>query len=143
MLPLIVGAIGVVYGDIGTSPLYTIREVFSETRGLPLTEANVYGLLSLVFWALIVVVTVKYLGIVMRADNNGEGGQMALTALVARGLRAQQSAALVVGGLWYFRRLNVLWRCDDHAGDLGALRGRGAQGDHARARRLCGSRSPS
>jgi len=86
MLPLIVGAVGVVYGDIGTSPLYTIREVFRETRGLALTDANVYGLLSLVFWALVVIVTVKYLGIVMRADNNGEGGQLALTALVSRGL---------------------------------------------------------
>jgi KUP system potassium uptake protein len=89
MLPLIVGAIGVVFGDIGTSPLYTMREVFSGPHGMPLTPANVYGLLSLVFWALVVIVTLKYVVLIMRADNRGEGGILALTALVARGLERQ------------------------------------------------------
>ncbi len=84
MLPLMVGATGVVYGDIGTSPLYTIREVFTGHHGLPLTPENVYGLLSLVFWALVVVVTLKYIVLIMRADNRGEGGILALTALVSR-----------------------------------------------------------
>jgi len=102
MLPLMIGAIGVVYGDIGTSPLYTIREVFSETRGLALTDANVYGLLSLVFWALVIIVTIKYLGIVMRADNNGEGGQLALTALVARGLERNNRLRWWLVGLGIF-----------------------------------------
>ncbi|HEX4884770.1 MAG TPA: potassium transporter Kup [Casimicrobiaceae bacterium] len=86
LLPLMIGAVGVVYGDIGTSPLYTIREVFGGHHAMPLTPSNVLGLLSLVFWALIVVVTLKYVVLIMRADNNGEGGILTLTALVARGL---------------------------------------------------------
>jgi KUP system potassium uptake protein len=79
-----VGAIGVVYGDIGTSPLYTMREVFSGHHGLPLTTENVLGLLSFVFWALTIIVTLKYVFLIMRADNRGEGGILALTALVSR-----------------------------------------------------------
>jgi len=89
LLPLIVGAIGIVFGDIGTSPLYTMREVFSGAHGMPLTPENVYGLLSLVFWALVVIVTLKYVVLIMRADNHGEGGILALTALVAQGLERQ------------------------------------------------------
>ena len=86
LAPLIVGAIGVVFGDIGTSPLYTLRECFTGAHGLPLTEENVYGILSVVFWAITIIVTLKYVTLIMRADNNGEGGIMALTALVSRGL---------------------------------------------------------
>src|SRR3954463_12891021 len=84
--PLVIGAIGVVFGDIGTSPLYTLRTCFSGPHGLPLTEASVYGILSVIFWALIIVVTFKYVTLIMRADNRGEGGIMALTALVSHGL---------------------------------------------------------
>jgi KUP system potassium uptake protein len=91
MLPLMVGAIGVVYGDIGTSPLYTIREVFGGAHAMALTPANVLGLLSLVFWALVIVVTLKYVVLIMRADNNGEGGILTLTALVSRGLERQST----------------------------------------------------
>jgi KUP system potassium uptake protein len=83
---LIIGAIGVVYGDIGTSPLYMLRTAFTGEHGLALTSDNVYGVLSVVFWALVVVVTLKYIMLIMRADNNGEGGILALTALVSRGL---------------------------------------------------------
>ena len=86
MTPLVVGAIGVVFGDIGTSPLYTLRTAFTGTHGLPLSQENVLGQLSVIFWALVVVVTLKYITLIMRADNNGEGGILALTALVARGL---------------------------------------------------------
>jgi KUP system potassium uptake protein len=86
MLPLIVGAIGVVYGDIGTSPLYTIREVFSGRYGIELSPDNVLGVLSMVFWALVVVVGLKYMLLVMRADNKGEGGILTLTGLVSRGV---------------------------------------------------------
>ena len=86
MTPLVVGAIGVVYGDIGTSPLYTLRTAFTGTHGLSLTSQNVLGVLSVIFWALVVVVTLKYITLIMRADNRGEGGILALTALVARGL---------------------------------------------------------
>ena len=81
-----IGAIGVVYGDIGTSPLYMLRTAFTGEHGLALTPENVYGVLSVVFWALVVVVTLKYIMLIMRADNNGEGGILALTALVSRGL---------------------------------------------------------
>ena len=67
-------ALGVVYGDIGTSPLYAIRECFHGEHAVALNEANILGVLSLMFWSLIIVITVKYLIIVMRADNHGEGG---------------------------------------------------------------------
>jgi KUP system potassium uptake protein len=79
---LALGALGVVYGDIGTSPLYALRESFHESNGLAPTPQNVLGILSLIFWALILIITVKYLLFVMRADNRGEGGILALTALV-------------------------------------------------------------
>ena len=79
---LMLGAIGVVFGDIGTSPLYTMREVFGGHHGLALNHDNVLGLLSVVFWALVIVVTLKYVTLIMRADNRGEGGILALTALV-------------------------------------------------------------
>ncbi|HRW59018.1 MAG TPA: potassium transporter Kup [Defluviicoccus sp.] len=83
---LLLAAIGVVYGDIGTSPLYTIREAFSAAGGLSPDIDSVLGVLSLVFWSLIVVVTGKYVLLIMRADNKGEGGVLALAALAARGL---------------------------------------------------------
>jgi KUP system potassium uptake protein len=80
---LALAALGVVYGDIGTSPLYALKEVFGSVHHpVPIEPANVLGILSLVFWALIIVVTVKYVAVVMRADNNGEGGIMALMARV-------------------------------------------------------------
>ena len=86
-----IGAIGVVYGDIGTSPLYMLRTAFTGEHGLVLDAANVHGVLSVVFWALVIVVTLKYITLIMRADNNGEGGILALTALVSRGLARGQS----------------------------------------------------
>ena len=95
--PLVVAAIGVVFGDIGTSPLYTLRECFTGAHGLPLTEANVYGILSVVFWALMIVVTLKYVTLIMRADNRGEGGIMALTALVGRGLHDRRPRWWLIG----------------------------------------------
>ena len=78
---LILAALGVVYGDIGTSPLYALRESF-HTSHLPLTSTNVLGVLSLIFWALIIVISIKYLLFILRADNRGEGGMLALSALV-------------------------------------------------------------
>lgn len=82
LLRLALGALGVVYGDIGTSPLYAFRESFHEQHGLPLTPPNILGVLSLIFWALIVVISIKYIAFVMRADNRGEGGILALTSLI-------------------------------------------------------------
>jgi KUP system potassium uptake protein len=70
---LALAALGVVYGDIGTSPLYTIRQTFGEAGGLPLSETTVLGALSLIFWSLLLIVTVKYVALILRADNRGEG----------------------------------------------------------------------
>jgi len=75
-------ALGVVYGDIGTSPLYAIKECFKPEYGLQPTAGNIYGLLSLIVWALLLVVSVKYVAFILRADNRGEGGVLALLALV-------------------------------------------------------------
>jgi KUP system potassium uptake protein len=101
-LGLIVGAIGVVYGDIGTSPLYMLRTAFTGEHALAVTPANVYGVLSVVFWTLIVVVTLKYITLIMRADNNGEGGILALTALVSRGLDPRERRRWWLVGLGIF-----------------------------------------
>lgn len=79
---LVLGALGVVYGDIGTSPLYTVKQCFDSIGGI--TPATVYGVLSLITWTLVVVVTLKYVIVIMRADNRGEGGILALTALALR-----------------------------------------------------------
>ena len=84
VLGLAVAAIGVVYGDIGTSPLYTLKEVFGGHHPLQASAPNVMGILSLIFWALLIIVSLKYVVFIMRADNNGEGGIMALLALVQR-----------------------------------------------------------
>ncbi len=78
---LTLAAIGVVYGDIGTSPLYTMKEVFLPSHGIALTEANILGVVSLIFWGLVLVISLKYVTLVLRADNRGEGGIMALTSL--------------------------------------------------------------
>ncbi|HYO70908.1 MAG TPA: potassium transporter Kup [Archangium sp.] len=87
---LALGALGIVYGDIGTSPLYALRECFSGPHRVEPTHGNVLGVLSLVFWALIVVVSVKYLVFVMRADNRGEGGILALMALAMQRKRGEE-----------------------------------------------------
>jgi KUP system potassium uptake protein len=81
---LSLGALGVVYGDIGTSPLYSLRECLASDHGVDPTPYNVFGVISLVFWALTLVVVVKYLTFIMRADNKGEGGILALAALLGR-----------------------------------------------------------
>ena len=99
---LIVGAIGVVFGDIGTSPLYTLREAFSPHYGLIADHDTVLGILSLVFWSLTMVVTVKYVTIIMRADNEGEGGIMALMALAQRTFDKHAKSGYIVGILGVF-----------------------------------------
>lgn len=81
---LVLGAIGVVYGDIGTSPLYAMKEVFVGHHPLAVDSPHVFGALSLMFWSLVLIVTVKYVGIILRADNKGEGGSLALLALIQR-----------------------------------------------------------
>ena len=99
---LVVGAIGVVFGDIGTSPLYTLKEAFTPHYGLVANHDTVLGILSLIFWALMIVVTLKYVTIIMRADNEGEGGIMALMALAQRTLPKGSRSAYAVGILGIF-----------------------------------------
>src|SRR5271168_3103648 len=103
---LVVGALGVVYGDIGTSPLYTVKQCFDSIGGI--TPATVYGILSLITWTLVVVTTLKYVVVIMRADNRGEGGILALTALALRSAsrtgrrhRMILAAGLVGAALFY------------------------------------------
>ena len=86
---LTLAALGIVFGDIGTSPLYAVKETFSPAHGLPLTPAAILGGLSMIFWSLIVVVSLKYVVLVMRADNRGEGGTMALLALASNALKTR------------------------------------------------------
>jgi KUP system potassium uptake protein len=93
---LSVAALGVVFGDIGTSPVYTFRECFNPQHGLPLDAEHLLGILSMIFWALIIVVTVKYVVLIMRADNQGEGGILALLALALAGARVERSRAFLI-----------------------------------------------
>jgi KUP system potassium uptake protein len=86
---LVVGALGVVFGDIGTSPLYALRETFLHGTGLAPTPEHVLGVLSMLFWAVTLTVTIKYVVLIMRADNKGEGGVLALATLASRGLSAK------------------------------------------------------
>ena len=83
---IVVGALGVVFGDIGTSPIYTIQTVFnpSDPHPVPISAGNVYGVVSLVFWSVMIIVTLTYVSLVMHADNHGEGGIMALITLLGR-----------------------------------------------------------
>jgi KUP system potassium uptake protein len=98
LLPLTLTALGVVYGDIGTSPLYAMRECFFGTHSVPPTHDNVLGVLSLIIYSLLLVISIKYVAIVMRADNHGEGGILALTALIPRrGGAHAASSRLAVG----------------------------------------------
>jgi KUP system potassium uptake protein len=85
---MVVGALGVVFGDIGTSPLYTLRETFTHGSGMTPTPRHVLGVLSILFWAVTLTVTIKYVTLIMRADNKGEGGVMALATLATKGLTA-------------------------------------------------------
>src|SRR5881275_3791626 len=99
IMALSLGSIGVVYGDIGTSPLYAFREAVmaaSGAAGAP-TPAAVLGVVSLILWALIVVVTLKYVVILLRADNNGEGGTLALMALAQRAVGTRGTTIVLLG----------------------------------------------
>jgi KUP system potassium uptake protein len=99
MAALTLGAIGVVYGDIGTSPLYALKEVFAHGR-LPLTPENIMGILSLMFWTLTIIVSLKYVTLILRADNNGEGGLIAMLALASTAVAdrpALRSKLLLLG----------------------------------------------
>jgi KUP system potassium uptake protein len=95
-LKLALAALGVVYGDIGTSPLYAMRECFHEEHGIAVSPSNVMGVLSLIFWALTLIVSLKYVAYVLRADNKGEGGILALMALASAPLRGQRLHGVLI-----------------------------------------------
>ncbi|MES2685874.1 MAG: potassium transporter Kup [Pseudomonadota bacterium] len=99
---LTLGAMGVVYGDIGTSPLYTMKEIFGPHTGIPLDSAHLIGATSVIFWGLMMVVTLKYVLLILRADNRGEGGIMALTALAAKaaGRTPRRRVMLLLAGVF-------------------------------------------
>ncbi len=98
---LAVGAIGVVFGDIGTSPLYAMRDTFAGHHRLPLDSLHVFGIVSLMFWSMMIIVTIKYVSIIMRADNKGEGGSLALLALINRSAPGKKwSAGIVLLGVF-------------------------------------------
>ena len=102
-LALVVGALGVVFGDIGTSPIYTVQTLFNpgDPHPVPISTQNVYGIVSLIFWSVMIIVTLTYVTLVMRADNNGEGGIMALITLVLRlGGRGRTAVALATLGIF-------------------------------------------
>ncbi|MEY2654556.1 MAG: hypothetical protein RLZZ524_1584, partial [Pseudomonadota bacterium] len=98
---LTLGALGVVYGDIGTSPLYALKEVFHAGH-VPATPDNILGVLSLIFWTMTIVVSLKYVLLILRADNNGEGGLIAMLALATHAVRErpQLRDTLMVVGLF-------------------------------------------
>ena len=84
LVKLSVGAIGIVFGDIGTSPIYAFRETFAGHHPLAPDPLRIYGVLSLIFWSMMIIVTIKYVMVIMRADNKGEGGSLALLALITK-----------------------------------------------------------
>src|SRR5438128_1602268 len=97
---LVLAALGVVFGDIGTSPLYALRECFAGSHAIPVTAENVLGVLSLIVWSLVITVSIKYVLFVMRADNEGEGGILALVALVREKTHGSYRRTLIAIGLF-------------------------------------------
>ena len=108
---VVLAALGVVFGDIGTSPIYTVQTAFSpdDPHPVPLNTDNVYGIVSLIFWSVMIIVTLTYVSLVMRADNDGEGGIMALITLLRRwGSETPPPNRVDIGGARRLRRLAVL-----------------------------------
>jgi KUP system potassium uptake protein len=99
LMPLALGAIGVVFGDIGTSPLYSLKESFAGPHPLAIDRPHIFGVLSLIFWTMTLVVTIKYVLVTMRADNDGEGGSLALLALIVRSGKVKWTRGIVLLGV--------------------------------------------
>ena len=99
---LALGAVGIVYGDIGTSPIYAFRETFAGHHTLAPDQLHIWGVMSLIFWSMMIIVTLKYLTVIMRADNKGEGGSLALLALINRSLdtKAKWTGGIVLLGVF-------------------------------------------
>lgn len=102
LLLLSLAALGIVFGDIGTSPLYALKECFHGPHAIPLNSINIFGVLSLITWSLIIVISIKYIVYVMRADNRGEGGVLALMVLAMDRRRQSRAAStgLLLAGLF-------------------------------------------
>ena len=119
LIALALGSVGVVYGDIGTSPLYAFREAaIAASNDQVVTRETVFGVLSLILWALIITVTLKYVLILLRADNNGEGGTLSLTALATRALGRRTPFVFIVGVIG---ASTFLGDSGDHACDFGSF----------------------
>src|ERR1700756_5607454 len=102
---VVIGALGVVFGDVGTSPIYTVQTIANpgDPHPVPISTENIYGVVSLIFWSVMIIVTLTYVTLVMRADNDGEGGIMALIALVRRwGARRSRRTAMILSVLGLF-----------------------------------------
>jgi KUP system potassium uptake protein len=99
LMPLALGAIGVVFGDIGTSPLYSLKESFAGPHPLAIDRPHIFGVLSLIFWTMTLVVTIKYVLVTMRGDNDGEGGSLALLALIVRSGKVKWTRSIVLLGV--------------------------------------------
>ena len=102
MYKLAIGAVGIVFGDIGTSPIYAFRQTFAGHHTLTVDQMHIYGVLSLIFWSMMIIVTISYVTVIMRADNKGEGGSLALLALINRSLegRVKWSGGIVLLGVF-------------------------------------------
>ena len=136
MAALALGALGVVFGDIGTSPLYALQTVFSADHGaVKPTEQDVFGVISLVFWSITLIVSIEFVLFIMRADNDGEGGILALIAKVETTKLDEQAGEVRADRDRHVRRRALLRRRDDHPGDLGPLGGRRGEGGRAEHRR--------
>ena len=126
----VVGALGVVFGDIGTSPIYTIQTVFNpdDPHPVPISTDNVYGVVSLIFWSVMIIVTFTYVTLVLRADNHGEGGIMALITLLGKGVGRRTVTTLSALGIFGA----ALFFGDSTAGAAGQRRAqpRTARADH-------------
>src|SRR3546814_9032011 len=109
VLKLAVGAIGIVFGDIGTSPLYAFRETFAGHHKLTMDPEHILGVISLMFWSMMLVVTLKYVTIIMRADNKGEGGSLALLALISGRTKTQRWSR------------GIVMRSEEHTSELQSL----------------------
>jgi KUP system potassium uptake protein len=131
---LALAALGVVYGDIGTSPLYAVRECFHGAHAMAPTRGNLFGVLSLMFWSVTLVVSFKYLAFILRADNQGEGGVLAMLALLPEKKAPKKLGGLGASGLDRARLLPALRRGRHHARDQRAQRRRGPRRRDAHAR---------
>ena len=100
MFKVTIAALGIVFGDIGTSPLYALRVCFSGEHGIDPTSENIFGVLSLIFWSLILIISIKYLVIILNADNEGEGGILALMALVLPKKKTAKYVVILTMGLF-------------------------------------------